>query len=495
MSINPSVSMAAKIREVGVHSVIYGFGSIAQSAVQFLLIPVLTASLATSEFGAYSLIQMASIIAGSVFYLGMTSALPRSYFDYSDGRERRSVFTTAFLLLLAGAVAQIAVGQVGGRWISRLLLQTDRYHAAVVWAFLGSALSFVNQFFFTYLRFLRRSVASIILSIIALVGSIGVSLYLLHLDRHDLTAPFRGIAYAQAAVSVAFVLVYGSRAFTMRLNRSEIAVLLKFGVPTVLTSIAVMAIEWADRILIERMVSIHDVGVYSVGYRLGSIVNTLVVIPFAQIWNPMMIEYRSHGNIAEFFSRIVSYYFLASSIILIGTCLFIRDALPFIARSPDYAAAAPVVLLVMTGYLVNGSANIVSAGLIYERRIFRLAAAYYAIAAAKIGLNLYLIPRFGITGAAVTSLLIYALIPIVLYWQAGRYFPIHFQRGRLLRIFLIIVFSLYFALVIDTHYPFPLLGKVALFLLLTVVMAVLCTDQTERRRALQLISRSGSRHT
>ena len=55
--------MTAKIREVGVHSLVYGFGSVAQSAVQFLLIPILTATLATAQFGAYSLIQMASVIA------------------------------------------------------------------------------------------------------------------------------------------------------------------------------------------------------------------------------------------------------------------------------------------------------------------------------------------------------------------------------------------------------------------------------------------------
>ncbi len=481
--------MTSKIREIGVHSVIYGFGSIAQSAVQFLLIPVLTATLAASEFGAYSLIQMASAIASSIFYLGMTSALPRSYFDYSDESERRSVFTTAFILLLAGAFAQVTLGAVGGRWISQLLLQTDRYHAEVFWALFGSAVSFINFFFFTYLRFLRRSVASIMLSILALVGSMGLSLFLLHLDGHDLAAPFKGIAYAQCAVAVVFVLIYGSRAFTSSLNTKEVSVLLEFGVPAVFVSIAGIAIDWADRILIERMLSVRDVGVYSVGYKLGSIVNALVITPFTQIWNPMMIEYRSHANIKEFFSRIVSYYFLASSLILMAASLFIKDALPVLARSAEYSGAAPVILLVMTGYLLSGSGNILAAGLVYERRIVRLAALYYAVAIIKMAINFLLIPRWGIVGAAVTTLAIYTLMPVAIYWQARKYFPIHFEAKRLLRIAIIASGCLFFGLFIDGRVSVPFAAKCGLFVLCVVLFVTVCTDKGEKRRVLALLEK------
>lgn len=477
-------SLGAKIREVGVHSLIYGFGSVAQSAVQFLLIPVLTASLATSEFGAYSLIQMASVVAGGVFYLGMTSALPRSYFDYPDEGDRRSVFTTAFLLLLAGGLAQIALGTIGGRWISRALLQTDRYSAEIYWAFLGSALSFVNQFFFTYLRFLRRSVASIMLSLLALAGSLGVSLVLLQRHPQDLTAPFRGIAIAQLMVAAVFLVLFGRRAFTASIKRREVGILLRFGIPAVISSFAAMSIDWVDRIFIQKMLTSADVGVYSVGYKLGSIVNTLLVIPFAQIWNPMMIEYRSHANVQEFFSRIVSYYFLASSAILVTACLFARVALPIVARSESYLAAAPVILLVMTGYLLNGSANILAAGLIYERRISRIAVIYYAIAALNIALNFFFIPRFGITGAAVTSLLTYALMPAVIYLDSSQYFPIHFETWRLARIAAIAAGALVFGLFIDPRVAIGLPARSALcaIVILSLVLTGTTTDEKHQIR-------------
>lgn len=482
MASNPSVSIGAKIREVGFHSVIYGFGSVAQSAVQFLLIPVLTATLATSQFGAYSLIQMASVIAGAVFYLGMTSALPRSYFDYEDEQDRRSVFTTAFLLLLTGAIAQVTVGSLGGRWISRALLQTDRYDVEIFWAFLGSALAFINQFFFTYLRFLRRSVASIVLSILALIATMGLSLVLLHRNPHDLSGPFRGITYGQALILAIFLLAHARHAFTKHLKTREIKLLLAFGLPAVTASLAGLSIDWTDRIFISRMLSISDVGIYSVGYKLGSAANAFLVTPFTQIWSPMMIEYRTHDNIGEFFSRIVSYYLLVSCFILVFTCLFVSDIVSLVAKSSEYSLAAPVVLLIMTGYLLNGMSNILGAGLIYERRIQRLGALYYLAAIANIGLNFWFIPRFGILGAAITSLITYTSVPLGIYWQSKRYFAIQFDRRRIWTLGAIVTPFLVFGIAIEPMHHHTILFRFELLAVGVLLIAAFATTASEKRQ-------------
>lgn len=108
-------SVRDKLKEAGKHSVIYGIGSIAQSAAGLLLLPILTGALSKEDFGVYSLIIMVSTVASAIFYLGMNSALPRSYYDYSTESDRRAVFTTAFVILLAGSLLQTLVGGAGGK--------------------------------------------------------------------------------------------------------------------------------------------------------------------------------------------------------------------------------------------------------------------------------------------------------------------------------------------------------------------------------------------
>lgn len=482
-------SVADKLKEAGLHSVIYGLGSVAQSALGFILIPLLTGRLSTEAFGAYSMVQMAGTIAASVFYLGMTSALPRSYFDYQTEQDRRSVFTTAFLILLCGAAAQVVIGFTLGGSISRVLLRTDRYGGDVAWAFLSTASAFVNQYFFTYIRFLRHSVTSVLLSLVSLGGSVWLSLYLLERDRHDLSAPFKAIFFTQIFIILLFIWRYARGAFTRRLSRREVPVLLRFGVPTIFASLAVMTIDWADRLVIERARSVAEVGVYSAAFRLGSVINALMISPFVQIWNPMMMEFRTHANIGEFFSRIISYYFLAGTLVLLGAALLVNDLLPFLARGPDYASSSPIIILIMAGYLIHGATNMVTAGLIYERRVMRIVLIVYGVAVVSILLKLALVPTYGIFGAGVASFITYALVPLASYWQARRFFRIDFEWWRLARLAVFFVGSLAWALGGEARVGTSFVGRGAMFVALALLLLRVGTSATERQAVRDFLRR------
>ncbi len=78
-------SLFAKIKEAASHTLIYGLGSVLQTALGFILIPLYTRYYSTDMYGTLALITICGSLAGSVFYLGASSALSRSYFDYEGG--------------------------------------------------------------------------------------------------------------------------------------------------------------------------------------------------------------------------------------------------------------------------------------------------------------------------------------------------------------------------------------------------------------------------
>jgi O-antigen/teichoic acid export membrane protein len=480
MSETDRTTLAAKLKEVGKHSMVYGLGSIAQSAVQFLLIPILTAAFSPLAFGAFSLIQMTATISGSIFYLGITSALPRSYFDYPDERDRKSVFTTAFLLLLAGALLQVSLGMAGGRMLSQLVLRTPVYGEAMAWALGGGALLFVNYFLFAWLRIVRKSMTSVVFSIITLVGSIGLSIMRLHRNPGEVTVPFLAIALTQGVILLAFLLLYGRSAFTTRILPREVRLLLSYGIPTVLSSFAGMLIDWSDRVFIERFVSLGAAGIYSAAFRIGSMVNVLMVAPFAQIWQPMMIEYRDHADIDEFYTKVISYFFLCGGLILIFSSLFIRNLLPLVIRSKGHEGSIAVALLVMLGYLIFGYTNIGSAGLIYHRKITWFAYVYWGVALLKLAANAVVIPAFGINGAVATTLGADILVPTCLYLAARRYFPIHVDWRRLGIITAMVLLAVGYAILLEPILPIRFALKIPLALLLMGTIFLLCTTRQEK---------------
>lgn len=482
MKASPESSIGAKIKEAGRHSIVYGLGSVAQSAVGLVLLPILTGALTKEDFGIYSLILMASALASAIFYLGMTSALPRSYFDYQSTDDRRAVFTTAFIILLSGALIQCGVGYFGGQLISRALVDRNNYSIPIAWAFFGSAIGFVNQYFFSYLRILRKSTASVIFSLIGLPGGIGLTLWLLARSPGDLAAPFEALAWSQLAIMLIFIGFFGKEAFTFRIQKEELSRLIPFGIGAVVASFGGILLDWADRLIIGHFLTIADVGSYSAAFRIGTIINIILVSPFSQIWSPMMMEYRTHDNIQELFTKVFYYFMMIGTVTLAGASLFMGDILPFLIRSEISHQMISVILLVMLGSLIYGSTNIVAAGLLYERKVAQLSYVYYVVAGIKTGANLLIIPVFGIVGAAVTTLVASVMIPAGIYTLARRYFSFSIDWKRLLVLGINLALPLAYGVLFWTEYPIALPVRMAWFLLICILIYLTCFSVDEKQQ-------------
>jgi O-antigen/teichoic acid export membrane protein len=422
-------SLKLKIQEAGKHLLVYGLGSIAQSLAGLILLPLLTNDLSTTEFGAFAFIQMMGAIASTVFYFGINSALPRSYYDYEDEEERKVVFSTAFYITLLGACLQLLCGIVFGKQLSILFFKEESYYLYIV-LMLGSAgFGFVNQVFYTLLKFKRKS---------GLIGGIGIgTLFLnvaivvvfLKLFKLGLFAPIIGGLIVNIIVFIAMLVLLHDE-IKLRISKKEIKVQLHFGVPSIFASLASMSIDWSDRFFINKFLSLEDVGTYSVGYKIGTLISILLLIPFVQIWNPMMMEYKDSDDIKELVTKIVSYYTFIGVIIIIFSTYFLSEIIQILIPSKDYAKGLAIFPIIMYGVFINGFVNITYIGLLYARKVARMALLYYLVAFINVVLNYLLIPIYGLQGAAWSSFLTYSIIPVAVYFAGRKYFEIKIEKSR-----------------------------------------------------------------
>lgn len=472
-------------KEVAKHALIYGIGSIAQASIGFILLPILTKQFSQDDFGAYSLILMLSTVASAVFYLGVTSALPRSYFDYPEGNQRRSVYSTGLFLLLVGATLQITLGIWLSQDLALLLLnkRSTEYISAIKWALFSGALAFINQYFFTYLRMLRYSVVFVTFSLLSLVTSIGLTLWLLKMRQYGITAPFEAIAYSQIIIAVLFLLVYWKKTLTFYFSFLELRLMLYFGISTVFISIANMTIDWSDRVIIEHFLDLNSVGLYSAVIKIGSLVNVLLIIPLMQFWSPMMMEYRNHENIKILTSNILSYFFIVGGLIITFITLFAQDFLSFFVNYEINNTFFFILLITILSNVIYGSINIFAAGIFYERKIYLLVFVYYSIAILKLALNLLLIPKLGLIAAATSSLIASILLPLMTYALARQYFSFHIQWKRLFKLVFVISFPIGYMVIqiinnnLMTHWSLKLF-----IIILTVIWIVRwCFSDNERQ--------------
>ena len=477
-----SSSIGTNLKELGSHSIIYGLGSIAQSAAGLLLLPILTSALSREDFGVYSMIVMASTIASAVFYLGITSALPRSYFDYTSNEDRRAVFTTAFIILVFGAMIQALIGYYLGDTISTLLVRKSEYADVIFWAFLGGSLGFLNQYFFSYLKILRKSIPSVVFSLFSFIATVGLTLLLLNNSPGKLIVPFQSIVYTQITLMIVILIMYGKAAFILKLKQSEVLKIVIFGGASITASFGSMIIDSTNRIIIERTMTLADVGAYSAVARIAGLINVIMILPFTQIWSPMMMEYRFNSNIKILFSEVFSLFLIAGGIIFIGLALFSNEIISLLIRSGVNAEMSSSFLLITLGTLICGTSNILVAGLFYERKVFQLSYVYYSIAAFQIVLGLLIIPVFGILGAAANIMLANILIPIGAYALARKYFSFEMDWARVIILSIICTPFVIYGLFLSENYHINYLVRIIFFSIALYLIYLKCFSESERNK-------------
>jgi O-antigen/teichoic acid export membrane protein len=129
-------------------------------------------------------------------------------------------------------------------------------------------------------------------------------------------------------------------------------------------------------------------------------------------------ETEGRESTETFLAQVLRYYLLISIPTAVGVSLIGKDLIDFLAGD-KYVEAHSVIPYVIVGMLIDGITAVMAAGLQIEKRSGLMMAIMGCAAVLNVALNALLIPRFGIEGAAMTSLVSYAFFTGVC-WYFGR---------------------------------------------------------------------------
>jgi O-antigen/teichoic acid export membrane protein len=252
-----------------------------------------------------------------------------------------------------------------------------------------------------------------------------------------------------SAVTLLLLLPTIAASWTLTWGGKLYEALLRFGLPTVPAGIAAMMIQVIDRPILEALTNKATVGIYQANYRLG-IFMMLIVSMFDFAWRPFFFSHAREKEAPQLFARVMTYFlFLMMSVFLVLS-LFLEDVvkLPvFWGHSilpASYWGGLSIVPVILLAYVFLGVSNNVVAGIYIEKKTKYLPLATFAGAGVNIAANYLLIPHIGMMGAAVATLLSYAIMAVMLYFVAQRFYAVPYESGRIYKIVAsaLIVFAL-----------------------------------------------------
>lgn len=208
---------------------------------------------------------------------------------------------------------------------------------------------------------------------------------------------------------------------------------LAFGLPDVPVRMGAWALKLVDRLILQSYVPLSVVGLYSVGYTLGSALFEVIassvnsaILPF--VYRTARDEPESRAK--RIFAALAAYDAALLAFLALAAILFAREVLVVLA-APDYLAAETVVALVAWASVFQCLTHVPTRAVYLAKRTGSLPVVLLVPALLNIGLNLALVPRHGMMGAAWATLLAYPVMLALSAWAAQRAYPIPYDYGRI----------------------------------------------------------------
>ena len=360
-------NLISKIKELLNHGLIYGLTSSLQNLLGFILLPILTVYYTTAEFGIYSIILLVSTLAGSLFYFGASSALGRFYFDEDSDAYRKKIVSSALFITLVGAIILILLSLFFGKYLSFLIFDSNIYYLHIFLACSSSAFGFLLSLMTLILRYEKQSMLFMKVTLAGVIINFTLTYTLLSVFSFGILAPLYGSLLGYA-LSFFFLLIIKSSDFTLKFMFSDLKKIFFFGIQTSLASFLFYFLDYVDRLILKELAPMSDVGIYSLGSKIGIVINILLILPFTLIWAPMRMEY-AHDNIEELTKKVFSYFVIIGFILVSVSILFGDDLMSFVFVNKEFAGASKVFPIIMLALLFYSFQNIVDFGIYLHKKI------------------------------------------------------------------------------------------------------------------------------
>lgn len=434
--------MRQQLKQLSGDTAIYGVSTIVQRFLSFLLTPFYTHVLSRAEVGIqatiYVMISLVMILANA----GMEAAYFKYFSTAKTPEEKRTVFWNAFGVNLAVAsllCAAILLFPGAANTAAFLDLSPDFYRLiqmAGVIIFLDS----ISTVTLALLRMERKAKAFGTIKIAAISINVVLNIWLVAVERMGIEGVFiSGIV--QSLVQLLLTIPYFLRMFPLHFDRGTIDKLLRFGVPTIASGLAMIALQGIDRPIMKNLTDDSTVGLYQAGFRLG-IPMMMFVTMFEFAWRPFFLQQADKPNARELFARIFTYFNLVAGFLFLSLSFYIVNLatmpIPFTGGrtviAPNFWDGLIIIPIVLASYIFSGWYTNFIVGVYVEKKTATLPWITGLGAGIKIALCLLLIPLMGIIGGAWATFAAYLVMAFVLYGYIQKHYPIPYEWGRVAKI-------------------------------------------------------------
>lgn len=430
--------MSASLKALTKQTLIYGVGTILARFVTFLLLPVYTNILPAAEYGIAALVFAFLGFMNIIFNYGLDSAVIRYYSAVQEPRQQQTILSTSVFLSLMTSALLAALIYGNSHSLAGFLLHDPTRGLLVKYAALILFCDALAHVPFALLRLEEKPLQFMGLKLLNVVVVFGLNVYLVAILKRGVNGVFESNLITSALTTlILFVIILPKIRSTF--SRQVARDLLQFGLPFIPAGLASVCMEMLNRYIIERLLDLRAVGIFSAGFKLG-IFMLLLTSAFYYAWQPFFLKAGPRESSKQVFARVMTYFVFIELVVWLVLTAF----MPEIVRlhigkvyliGPEYQDCGPMVPLILMGYVFLGINQVFLPGIYFEKKTRYLAYMTFIAAAVNVGFNFLLIPYLGINGSAFGSLIGYFVLALQGYFVSQKLFYVPYDGRRILMLF------------------------------------------------------------
>lgn len=434
------------LRIFGKNAIVYSVGTVVLRASSFLLIPLYTHYLSISDYGLLSTLLLTIQILVTIVDFGIRSGMMRFMARYETENRLKEFLGSALAVnVMGGLLTTLATIYLFSPILRSVLHSNDISN----YLMLTCLTAVVQSLCINIISYYRAKNQGMVFMIINLAASLlliaGSLLFLVKLKMG-----IEGILISQIltygiiwiVVTAVIYLKHG-----LSVSSKLFLLLLKFGFPLIFAMAGNLLMNTSAVYFLGYFTNLEQVAVYSLAFKIASIAEMVVILPFQMAYEPFVFANLNNPEIRTTISKLTTYLLLTFTVVGFLIVFVFRGLIHLIAP-PEYHNAYIFIFLLLPGIAAQGLHYVGQSLLHVQNKTHVTGMIVFSFSLLSVGLNYIFIQQYGIWGlAAVFNFTMFA-IAVALLVQGSRTFTLRLELRR------VIMVSLAFILLLVNAFTF-----------------------------------------
>ncbi|ACU91333.1 polysaccharide biosynthesis protein [Desulfomicrobium baculatum DSM 4028] len=375
---------------------IYIVTGVANSAIPFILLPILTRVLSPSEYGKIVMFSSAFVVISSIVCLSVHGSVSVKYFDINIDHPR--YLATSLMVVFPSAMFCIFFIIVFSNPLSRYV---GISHWWLIFAALASVAQFIVQLRLLMWQVSHNAFKYGVFVVSQTVMNLAISLFFVLGLSYGWEGRGVGIVLSMFLFGiVAFLSMQVAGMLRWKFSFMYAKSMLKFGIPLIPHSVGGLLMSMTDRFAISALIGIEEAGVYAAAMQIGLIV-FVVSDACNKSFAPWLFSILSKNDESEKIKIVKYTYFLFFAIPVLA--YFFGKIAPWLLQfvvGSQYQSGSGAVLFIALGGGFGAMYYLVANYVFYAEKTGALACVTLFSGVVNVVLAMLLVKANGSVGAA-----------------------------------------------------------------------------------------------